>query len=78
MRERVGYSDEDAFAVGLTCGGVIDVMVTAVRAHAPEREVLRAALAAAAGGESAALARVVRGPEEMLRPSPARPGRRHL
>jgi xanthine dehydrogenase accessory factor len=30
--ERFGYSDEDAFAVGLTCGGVIDVLVTPVRA----------------------------------------------
>ncbi|MFD5458467.1 XdhC family protein, partial [Streptomyces olivaceus] len=26
--ERFGYSDEDAFAVGLTCGGVIEVQVT--------------------------------------------------
>ncbi|MGV9631921.1 XdhC family protein, partial [Streptomyces sp. NPDC003487] len=26
--ERFGYSDEDAFAVGLTCGGVIDILVT--------------------------------------------------
>ncbi|WP_292831585.1 XdhC family protein, partial [Microbacterium sp.] len=28
--ERFGYSDADAFAVGLTCGGVIDVLVRAV------------------------------------------------
>ncbi|MFE7994051.1 XdhC family protein, partial [Streptomyces shenzhenensis] len=25
--ERFGYSDADAFATGLTCGGVIDVLV---------------------------------------------------
>ncbi|QXE34090.1 XdhC family protein [Streptomyces sp. GMY02] len=30
--ERFGYSDDDAFAVGLTCGGVIDILVTPVRA----------------------------------------------
>ncbi|XQE84952.1 XdhC family protein [Streptomyces microflavus] len=66
VRERFGYSDEDAFAVGLTCGGVIDVMVTPVRANAPGRQVLRAALSAAASGAAAALARVVRGPNGFL------------
>ncbi|MFJ2104874.1 XdhC family protein [Streptomyces microflavus] len=66
VRERFGYSDEDAFAVGLSCGGVIDVMVTPVRANAPGRQVLRAALSAAASGAAAALARVVRGPDGFL------------
>jgi xanthine dehydrogenase accessory factor len=28
--ESFGYSDDEAFAVGLTCGGVIDVLVTPV------------------------------------------------
>ncbi|MEV0581162.1 XdhC family protein, partial [Streptomyces sp. NPDC050392] len=51
VRERFGYSDEDAFAVGLTCGGVIDVLVTPVRSGAP---VVRAALSAADRGEPAA------------------------
>ncbi|MDQ1040453.1 xanthine dehydrogenase accessory factor [Streptomyces sp. V3I8] len=64
--ERFGYSDEDAFAVGLTCGGVLDIMVTPVGADAPAREVFRAALSAAAAGEPRALARVVRGPEHLL------------
>ncbi|MEU8707564.1 XdhC/CoxI family protein [Streptomyces sp. NPDC048565] len=64
--ERFGYSDEDAFAVGLTCGGVIDVMVTPVGARAPVREVFRSALSAAASGGPLALARVVRGPAELL------------
>jgi xanthine dehydrogenase accessory factor len=63
VRERFGYSDEDAFAVGLTCGGVIEVLVTPVRADTP---VFRAGVSAAARGEAAALARVARGPGELL------------
>ncbi|MFF8415142.1 XdhC family protein [Streptomyces omiyaensis] len=59
--ERFGYSDEDAFAVGLTCGGIIDILVTPVRGG-----VLPAALAAAVSGEAAALARITSGPEELL------------
>ncbi|QQM38932.1 XdhC family protein [Streptomyces liliifuscus] len=64
--ERFGYSDEDAFAVGLTCGGIIDILVTPVRATAPARTVFRSALSAAARGEPTAFARVVRGPAELL------------
>ncbi|GAA2544565.1 MULTISPECIES: XdhC family protein [Streptomyces] len=64
--ERFGHSDEDAFAVGLTCGGVIDVLVTPVGAHAPVRQVLHKALPAVARGEPGALARVVRGPADLL------------
>ncbi|RSO43961.1 XshC-Cox1-family protein [Streptomyces sp. WAC 06725] len=77
--ERFGYSDEDAFAVGLTCGGVIDILITPVRpygAEEPGRDaaaeseapaaVLTTALAAAASGEAAAVARVVRGPAHLL------------
>ncbi|MER6096450.1 XdhC/CoxI family protein [Streptomyces sp. NPDC001728] len=59
--ERFGYSDEDAFAVGLTCGGVIDILVTPVRGG-----VVPAALGAAATGEAAALARIVSGPEGLM------------
>ncbi|MFE4336796.1 XdhC family protein [Streptomyces sp. NPDC056831] len=63
VRERFGYSDEDAFAVGLTCGGVIEVLVTPVRADAP---VFQAAVWAADRGEAAALARVAQGQGELL------------
>ncbi|MEV1045541.1 XdhC/CoxI family protein [Streptomyces sp. NPDC049916] len=66
VRERFGYSDEDAFAVGLTCGGVIDILVTPLRADDPARPVFAAALAAAAEGTAAALARVTDGPAELL------------
>ncbi|MGW4546523.1 XdhC family protein [Streptomyces violaceorubidus] len=66
VRRRFGYSDEDAFAVGLTCGGVIDVLVTPVGADAPSREVFRTALSTAARGGTVALARVVQGPSELL------------
>ncbi|WP_320780515.1 XdhC/CoxI family protein [Streptomyces sp. CRN 30] len=64
--ERFGYSDEDAFAVGLTCGGTVDVMVTPVGVEAPGRHLWATALASAARGEATALARVVRGPAEFL------------
>ncbi|MEU0220563.1 XdhC/CoxI family protein [Streptomyces sp. NPDC006265] len=61
--ERFGYSDEDAFAVGLTCGGTIDVMITPFGGGRP---VEGAALAAAARSEPVALARVVRGPSGLV------------
>ncbi|MER0244682.1 XdhC family protein, partial [Streptomyces sp. HSW2009] len=53
--ERFGYSEDDAFAIGLTCGGAIDVLITPVRwgsvldRSAPGRvRVLAPAVAAAA------------------------------
>ncbi|MET7703369.1 XdhC family protein [Streptomyces sp. NPDC005485] len=66
VRERFGYSDEDAFAVGLTCGGVLDILITPVPVDAPGRKTFQTALAAAARGEAAALARVIRGPAKLL------------
>ncbi|WP_330299259.1 XdhC/CoxI family protein [Streptomyces sp. NBC_00503] len=64
--ERFGYSDDDAFAVGLTCGGIIDILVTPISADSPVREVFAAALAAAARGEAAAVARITEGPAELM------------
>ncbi|MFD8979279.1 XdhC family protein [Streptomyces sp. NPDC059564] len=63
---RFGYSDDDAFAVGLTCGGILDVLVTPVRGQDPVRPVIGSVLDAAAGGARAALARVVSGPPGQL------------
>lgn len=66
VTERFGYSDDDAFAVGLTCGGIIDILVTPVPVGSAAREVLAAALAAAARGEAAAVARIAEGPAELM------------
>ena len=62
--ERFGYSDEDAFAVGLTCGGEIDILVQRVDPSA--RPELAGALAAAVAGEAAAVARITAGPAHLL------------
>ncbi|MFJ4851780.1 MULTISPECIES: XdhC family protein [unclassified Streptomyces] len=66
VMERFGYSDDDAFAVGLTCGGVVDIIVTPVRAGDPGREMITAVLSAVCAGEPVALARVVDGPAELI------------
>ncbi|MFJ3789877.1 XdhC family protein [Kitasatospora sp. NPDC090091] len=58
--ERFGYSDEDAFAVGLTCGGMLDVFVQPV---VPGTDpALDAGIAYIASGTPVALARVIAGP----------------
>ncbi|MGW7168541.1 XdhC family protein [Streptomyces sp. NPDC054884] len=76
--ERFGYSDSDAFAVGLTCGGIIDILITPVRAGTADGEVIAAALAAFSAGETVALARIVDGPGDLTaRPLLVRPDGSH-
>ncbi|MFF2952554.1 XdhC family protein [Kitasatospora sp. NPDC057965] len=62
--ERFGYSDEDAFAVGLTCGGALDVFVQPVVPGADPA--LDTGIALIAAGTPVALARVVAGPAGLL------------
>ncbi|WP_055589740.1 XdhC family protein [Streptacidiphilus griseoplanus] len=62
--QRFGYSEEDAFAVGLTCGGSLEVLVR--RVCRGEDPVLDAGLAAVASGVPVALVQVVGGPWEPL------------
>jgi xanthine dehydrogenase accessory factor len=64
--ETYGISDETAFSVGLTCGGILDVLVQPVRApvlpadgHWPE------VLASVGAGQPVAVATVVSGPAQV-------------
>jgi xanthine dehydrogenase accessory factor len=62
--ERFGYSDEEAFAVGLTCGGILDVFVQPVVRGGDAG--LDAGIGCLAAGTPVALARVVDGPAGLL------------
>ncbi len=56
-----GYSDEDAFSVGLTCGGTVHLFVEPVGERAADVEVYDALRAALAASEPVALATVIEG-----------------
>ncbi|MER5479983.1 XdhC/CoxI family protein [Streptomyces sp. NPDC002734] len=66
VRESFGYADADGIAVGLTCGGTVEVLVVPVRVGDAVRPVYAAAVAAARRREPAAVARIVEGPADLL------------
>ncbi len=64
MLKRYGVSDDDAFSVGLTCGGILDVYVEAIsRSTFPELADVAASLDA---GEPVAVVTCVDGPADRL------------
>jgi xanthine dehydrogenase accessory factor len=64
QRAWFGYSDDDAFAVGLTCGGELDVFVQRIDPAAQPH--LSTALSEIAQGRPVAVAQIVDGPERLL------------
>ncbi|MGW0841246.1 XdhC family protein [Streptomyces sp. NPDC002787] len=64
VQARFGYSDDDAFAVGLTCGGELEVLVQ--RIDPADQPHLTTALEHVSAGLPVAVAQVVDGPQRAL------------
>ncbi|MDQ0957054.1 xanthine dehydrogenase accessory factor [Streptomyces sp. B4I13] len=64
IRASFGYSDDDAFAVGLTCGGELEVLVQ--RVDPADRPHLVTALEQARAGVPVSVAQVIDGPGRLL------------
>jgi len=64
QRAWFGYSDDDAFSVGLTCGGELHVLVQ--RMDSAQQLYLTAAFAEVTEGRPAAVAQIVDGPDHLL------------
>ena len=61
--ERFGIADEAGIAIGLTCGGEVEVFVSAID---PDTSAVRAALDAVGSGHAVALATIVEHPDAAL------------
>ncbi|MER7404764.1 XdhC/CoxI family protein [Streptomyces sp. NPDC000070] len=64
IRASFGYSDDDAFAVGLTCGGELEVLVQ--RVDPADQPHLTTALEQVSAGVPVAVAQVIDGPQRLL------------
>lgn len=64
IRASFGYSDDDAFAVGLTCGGELEVLVQ--RIDPADQPHLTTALEQVSAGVPISVAQVIDGPQRLL------------
>ncbi|WP_171109815.1 MULTISPECIES: XdhC/CoxI family protein [unclassified Streptomyces] len=64
IRASFGYSDDDAFAAGLTCGGELEVLVQ--RVDPADQPHLATALEQVSAGVPVAVAQVIDGPQHLL------------